>query len=150
YTEPAFMGLVRLSPREAMSLARPAAMKALELDDTIAEAHTSLGAIKRDYDWAWTDAEKEFRRAIELNPSYANAHHFYSHYLMALSRREESLTESKRALELDPVNLPINVHLGWHYLYARQYDLAIEQLRRALDLDPNFFGAHEFLGQAYE
>jgi Tfp pilus assembly protein PilF len=125
-------------------------MKALELDDTLAEAYTSLGLIKGDYDWAWADAEREFRRAIELNPSYANAHHFYSHLLVALGRSEESLTQSKRALELDPVDPVMNVHMGWHYLYARQSDLAIEQFQRTLDLDPNLPEAHEFLAQAYE
>ena len=150
YSEPAFLGVVTVSPSAAMSEARAAAMRALELDDTLPEAHTSLAMIKRDYDWAWADAEREFRRAIELNPSYANGHHFYSHYLIALGRSAESLTESKRALELDPVDPIINVHLGWHYLYARQYDLAIEQFRKTLDLDPNVAQAHEFLGQAYE
>ena len=150
YSQPAFLGVVRLSPREAISQARAAAMKALELDDTLPEAHTSLALIKTNYDWAWADAEREFRRAIELSPSYANAHHFYSHLLMALGRNEESLSESKRALELDPVDPVINVHLGWDYLYARQYDLAIEQLRKTLELDPNLWDAHEFLGQAYE
>lgn len=150
YSEPAFLGVVTLPPRQAMSQARAAAMKALELDDTLPEAHASLAQIKRDYDWAWADAEREFRRAIELNPSYADGHHFYSHYLRALGRTEESLNESKRALELDPVDPVINVHLGWNYLYAHQYDLAIGQFLRTLDLDPNFTEAHEFLGQAYE
>ena len=74
-----------------------------------------------NYDWDWTNAEKEFKRAIELDPNYEVAHHWYPHYLTALGRTEDSLVESKRALELDQLGLNINVHLGWHYLYARQY-----------------------------
>ena len=137
-----------LSPSEAAPKAKAAAMKALELDDTLAEAHTSLAFIKLNFDWDWTGAEREFKRAIELNPNYSNAHHWYSHYLMAMGRIEESLAESKRALELDPLSLIMNVHLGWHYLNAHQYDLAIEQLSKALEMDPNFGMGHWYLGLA--
>src|SRR2546425_177801 len=137
-----------LSPSEAAPKAKAAAMKALELDDTLAEAHTSLAFIKLNFDWDWTGAEREFKRAIELNPNYSNAHHWYSHYLMAMGRIEESLAESKRALELDPLSLITNVHLGWHYLNAHQYDLAIEQLSKALEMDPNFGVGHWYLGLA--
>jgi len=79
--------------------------------------------MKLNYDWDWSGAEKEFKRAIELNPNYDNAHHWYSHYLTAMGQTEESLAESKRALALDQLGLIINVQLGWHYFYARQYDL---------------------------
>jgi len=137
-----------LSPSEAAPKAKAAAMKALELDDTLAEAHTSLAFIKLNFDWDWTGAERAFKRAIELNPNYSNAHHWYSHYLMAMGRIEESLAESKRALELDPLSLITNVHLGWHYLNAHQYDLAIEQLSKALEMDPNFGVGHWYLGLA--
>jgi len=139
-----------LSPTQAIPKARAAAMKALELDDTLAEAHTSLAFIKLNYDWDWSASEKEFKRAIELDPNSASAHHWYSHYLMAMGRIDESLAESKRALELDQFSLIINTHLGWHYIYAHQYDLAIEQLRKTIDMDPNYGMAHWYLGLAYE
>ncbi len=150
YTEPAFLGVVILPPREAMPRAKAAAMKALELDEMLAEAHTSLAYVRLHYDWDWVAAEREFQRAIELNRSYAHAHHFYSHYLMAMGRTEESLAESRRALELNPVDCIMNVHLGWHYLCARQFDHAIEQLRATLEVDPNIPQSHQFLGEAYE
>ena len=138
-----------LSPSEAIPKAKAAALKALEMDDTFAEAHTSLAFMKLNYDWDWSGAEKEFKRAIELNPNYDNAHHWYSHYLTAMGQTEESLAESKRALALDQLGLIINVHLGWHYFYARQYDLAIEQFRRTLEMDPNYGLTHWYLGMTY-
>jgi TolB-like protein/Tfp pilus assembly protein PilF len=149
YTEPVFLGVGTLSPEEAKAKATVAVTRALQLDDSLAETHASMALLKMDYDWAWSDAEREFKRAIELNPSYANAHHFYSHYLMAVGRTNESLTESKRALELDPVDPVMNAHLGWHYLNARQYDQAIEHLRKTVELDPNIPSPHQFLGEAY-
>src|SRR5437588_2172682 len=138
-----------LSPSEAIPKAKAAATKALEMDDTLAEAHTSLAYIRLNYDWDWAGAEREFKRAIELDPNYANAQHWYSHYLMAMSRPEESLAESKRALELDQLDLVMNIHLGWHYIYAHQYDLAIAQFRKTLEMDPNYGLTHWYLGQAY-
>jgi tetratricopeptide (TPR) repeat protein len=139
-----------LSPSEAIPSAKAAALKALEMDDTLAEAHTSLAFIRLNYDWDWSGAEREFKRAIELNPNYDNAHHWYSHYLMAMGRTEESLAESKRALEIDQLGLIMNVHLGWHYLYAHKYDLAIEQFQKTLEMDPNYGLTHWYLGEAYE
>ena len=138
-----------LSPSEAIPKAKSAATKALEMDDTLAEAHTSLAYIRLNYDWDWAGAEREFKRAIELDPNYANAHHWYSHYLMAMSRPQESLAESKRALGIDQLDSVMNVHLGWHYIYARQYDLAIAQFRKTLEMDPNYGLTHWYLGQAY-
>src|SRR5260370_3937786 len=138
-----------LVPKEAMPKAKTAALKALEMDDTLAEAHTSLAFTKLNYDWAWSGAEREFKRAIELNPNYDNAHHWYSHYFTAMGQTEESLAESKRALELDQLGLIMNVHLGWHYFYARQYDLAIEQCRKTLEMDPNYGLTHWYLGMPY-
>ena len=139
-----------LAPAEAIPKAKAAALKALEIDDGLAEAHTSLAFIKLNYDWDWAGAEKEFKRAIELNPNYDNAHHWYSHYLTAMGRMQESLVESKRALELDPVGLVMNVHLGWYYFYARRYDEAIEQLRKTIEMDPNRGFSHWYLGMALD
>jgi eukaryotic-like serine/threonine-protein kinase len=138
-----------LASHDVMPKAKQAAMKALQIDDTLAEAHTSLAQTRFLYDWDWPGAEIEYKRAIDLNPNYAHAHHWYSHYLLAMGRVQESLAESLRALDLDPLDLPITTHLGWHYLYAREYDRAIEQLRKALDMDSRFLPAHLFLGQAY-
>jgi TolB-like protein/Tfp pilus assembly protein PilF/class 3 adenylate cyclase len=138
-----------LSPGDAVPKARAAARKALQIDETLAEAHTSLAFIKLNYDWDWPGAETEFKRALELNPNYDNARHWYSHYLTSLQRTGESLVESKRALELDQLGLIMNVHLGWHYLYARQPDLAIDQLRKTLELDPNYGLTHWYLGLAH-
>ncbi len=137
-------------PREALPIAKAAAMKALEINDTLAEAHTSLARVRQDYDRDWLEAEREYKRAIELNPTYTEARHLYSHYLMALGRIEESLAESKRALELDPLSASMRAHLGWHCLFARQYDRAIEECRNTLDLHPNFLKLHQFLARAYE
>jgi TolB-like protein/DNA-binding winged helix-turn-helix (wHTH) protein/Tfp pilus assembly protein PilF len=133
-----------LPPRQAMPEAKAAALKALEIDGTLAEAHASLANVLLLYDWDLTASEKEYKRALDLDPDYTAAHHWYSHCLLPLGRTEESLAESRRALELEPLSLVINVHLGWHYLYARQYDQAIEQFRRALELDPTFPQAQRY------
>jgi len=139
-----------LPPREAMPKAKEAALKALELDNTLSEAHTSLAMINLLFDWDWAGAEREFKRAIELDPNNANAHHWYSHYLLPMGRTEESLAESKRALENGPLDLILNVHLGWHYLYTRQYKLAAEQFNKSLEMDPNYVQARRYLGLTYE
>lgn len=139
-----------LAPKEAMPRAKAAAMRALELDDDLAEAHASLAYVLLHYDWNWPQAEKEFTRAIQLNTNYANAHHRYAHYLMAVGRTEESLAESYRALEVDPLDTLMSVHLVWHYNHARQYDRAIEAAQKILDLEPNTFEAQHYLGWAYE
>ena len=139
-----------LAPREAMPKARAAAVKAIQLDDTLAEAHTSLAFVMMNYDWDWAGAAHEFNRAIDLHPNYEVVHHWYSHYLTALGRTQDSLVESKRALELDQLDLNINVHLGWHYLYAREYDRAIKQFEKALQMDRNYGLAHWYLGRSYE
>lgn len=139
-----------LPPSDAIPKAKAAAEKALDIDNSLAEAHTSLAYTKQLYDWDWSGADREFKRAFELNPNYVNAHHWYSHYLAALGRTQESLAESKRSLELAPLDLIINTHLGWNYIFVRQYDLAVEQLRKTLEMDPNYGLTHWYLGMAYE
>ena len=139
-----------LSPAQAIPQAKAAAEKALELDDMLADGHNSLAYAKLLYDWDWQGSEAEFKRALTLNPGYANAHHWYAHLLMASGRRDEALAESQRALNLDQLSPILHVHLGWHYVYARQYDLALEHLRKALDLDPNYSLANWYLGWVYE
>ena len=138
-----------LPPRQAMPDAKAAALKALQIDDTLAEAHTSLAMIHLFYDWDLGACDREFRRAIDLDPNYTTAHHFYSHCLLPLGRTEESLAESKRALELEPLQLNVGVHLGWHYLYTRQYDQAIEQFRKTIELDPAFPNGQRYAAWAY-
>jgi TolB-like protein/DNA-binding winged helix-turn-helix (wHTH) protein/Tfp pilus assembly protein PilF len=138
-----------LPPRQAMPEAKAAALKALQIDGALAEAHTSLAMVHLLYDWDLAACEKEFRRAIELDPNYTAAHHWYSHCLLPLGRIEESLAESERALELEPLQLTVGIHLGWHYLYARQYDQAIDQFRKTLELDPAFPNAQRYAAWGY-
>jgi TolB-like protein/Flp pilus assembly protein TadD len=139
-----------LSPTEAIPQAKSAAEKAIQLDDTLAEGHNSLAYTKLLYDWDWRGSEAEFKRALQLNPGYASAHHWYAHLLLASGREEEALAESRRALDLDQLSPIINVHLAWHYIYTRQYDRALEQLRKTLELDPNYSLANWYLGWVYE
>ena len=136
-------------PKEAFRRAKEAVQKALEIDDTLAEAHTSLAFIKAHYDWDWSGAEREFQRAIELNPTYADAHHFNGIALAQMGRLDEAVAELKRALELDPLSLGINRDWGMAFYLSRHYDQAIEQYRKTLELDPNFIAAHNVLGMAY-
>jgi TolB-like protein/Tfp pilus assembly protein PilF len=131
---------------EVISKAKTAARRALEIDDSLAEAHTSLAYAKHLFDWDWEGAEADFKRALRLNPNYANARHWYAHLLMAIGRLDEALVESLRALELDPISAVMNNHLGWHYMYARDYDAAIAQLHHTLLLDPEFLLANWYLG----
>jgi len=136
-------------PKEAFPRAKEAALKALEIDDTLAEAHTSLAMVKGLLDWDWPGGEREFQRAIALNPDYAMAHLWYGWTLANVGRLDESIAEMKRALELDPLSLNINWMFGLLFYFTRQYDQAIEQCRKTLELDPNFFLSHTFLGLAY-
>jgi eukaryotic-like serine/threonine-protein kinase len=138
-----------LTPKIGYSKANDAVLTALELDDTLSEAHVSLGFIKSDYTWDWSGAEKEFQRAIVLNPNYATAHQWHGYALWRVGQFEESIAEHRRALELDPLSLPVNRNLGLAYYLARQYDLAIEQLRRTLEMDPGFALTREYIGLAY-
>ena len=139
-----------LSPREALPKAKAAALKALELDDTLAEAHTSLAYILMLYDWHWAAAEAEFKRAITLKPGYAPAHRWYGIYLVAVGRFDESLAEMERAHELDPLSLQVNVSLAAPLYFARKYDQAMEHFQKTLEMDENFWPAHYLLGWVYE
>ena len=138
------------SPKEAYPRAKEAALKALEIDDTLAEAHIPLAIVKTQYEWDWSGAEREFQRAIALNPSSARAHQAYGFVLLAgIGRLEEPIVELKRALELDPLSLLINRNMGPVLANKRQYDQAIEQERKALELDANFVPAYVDLGMVY-
>jgi tetratricopeptide (TPR) repeat protein len=136
-------------PHEVSPKAKTAALKALEIDETLAEAYTSLAFVKYRYEWDWFGAEADFNWAIGLNPSYATAHHWYGGLLRDIGRFDEALTKLKRAQELNPLSLPINTSIGVTFLYAHQHDQAIEQCKKALELDPNFPWAHTVLAKAY-
>ena len=140
----------RLPPHESMPKAKASAMKALELNERLAEAHTSLARALGSYDWDWVNAEKEFKRAIELEPRYAVAHQWYGDYLALMGRQNEAIAEKKLALELEPLSLIVNFELGLGFYFNRDYDHAIEQLRKTLELEPNFPPANNFLPAAYE
>ena len=139
-----------VAPRKVMPKAKEAAQRALAIDKALGEAHASLAYITFFYDWDWAAAEKEFKRALELNPNNADTHHWYSHYLVGQGRIEESLTQSKRALELSPFDILFNIHLGWHYLYARQYDQALDQIQKTVEMDRNFAQTYPWLGLILE
>jgi len=136
-------------PQDVFPRAKAAATKALEIDETLAEAHNSLAYIYDRYDWNWKAAEAEFKRALELNPKYATGHFWYGEHLALFARFEESIREMKRALELDPVSLIINASLGWAYNMAQQFDEAIAQLKKTLEMNPDFVYARMMLGFAY-
>jgi eukaryotic-like serine/threonine-protein kinase len=138
-----------VSAQDAYTKAKNAALKALELDESLAEAHTSLGGIKSDYEWDFPAAEKELKRAIELNPNYATGHHWYAEYLSAMGRHQEAIAEIKRAQQLDPLSMIISFVVGDTYLKARQYDSAIEQFRKTIEMDKTFSRSHRYLGKAY-
>jgi tetratricopeptide (TPR) repeat protein len=142
--------LTAIPPNESFPRNKAAALKALEIDDTVSEAHAQLGFASMFYDHDWQGAEKEFRRAIELNPSNANAHRGLAQYFVSNARFDDSLAEIERARELDPVSLGINFDQGWFLHFARRPDEAVAQFRRTLELDANFGPAHLGLGNAYE
>jgi tetratricopeptide (TPR) repeat protein len=139
-----------MPPNETLPKAKVAAVKAIELDESLAEPHVSLGHVSYFYDRDWATAEREFKRAIELNPNYPVAHHWYAIFLSTFPHRlGEALAEIRRAQELDPASLIINAWYGRILGLAGQLDQAIEQLRKTLELDPNFILTHYRLGQAY-
>jgi len=136
-------------PREALEKARGAATKALELDETVGEAHSVLGIIRGNVDLDWTGAIREFQRAIELNPGHATAHQWFAENLMATGRLDESFAELRQAQEIDPLSLPVKAATAAMNYFARRYDEAIELCERALDMDPNFTFPREFLARAF-
>ena len=136
--------------KEAAVKAQEAALKALEIDNMLSEAHTSLASFFWNYKWDWLTAEREFKRSIELNPNYGTAHHWFALLLMYLGRHEESIIEIKKAQELDPFSLIINANVGNILYHARRYDEAIEQYLKTLEMDPNFAELRWYLGLAYE
>jgi serine/threonine protein kinase/tetratricopeptide (TPR) repeat protein len=138
-----------LPAREVLPKVKTAANKALELDDSLAEAHTSL-AWAKFHDWDWAGADKEFKRAIELNGNYTTAHSWYGDYLMVLGRSDQALAEFNRAYELSSLAPLTNLALGYRYYYAREYSPAIAQIQKTLAMDSSFVPAHDYLGRAYE
>ena len=138
-----------LPPSEAWPKAKAAAMQALDIDDTLPEAHASLGLVKEHFEWDWNGAEREFRRAIELNPNSATAHHWYGDFLANMGRSEEGLRETKKAQELDPLSLIINTTLAKQLYLAGKNDQAVEQLRKVLDIDAKFAPARPLLEEVY-
>jgi len=147
-----------MPPKAAWAKGKEAAERALQIDDTLAAAHASLALVAYQWEWNWPKAEKEFKRALELDPgssstyepSPASTYHWYSHYLMSMGRTQESFRTGRRARELDPVDLPINAHQGWYYLWTHEYDRAIEPLQKTIQMDPSFSVAQWYLGLAYE
>ncbi len=138
-----------MPPREAMPLAKAAAANALKIDDALAEAHAALGYVTLVYHWDWAGAERELRRAMELNPGYAAAYQWQGELLMGQNRPEQATQAFKRALDLDPLSIPCNLGLGWSYYFSHQYDLAIEQYRKTLEIAPNVPMALYGLGLSY-
>ena len=138
-----------LAPRDSFPVAKAKARKALELDENLAGAHATLAYVAFLYDWDWLEAEKEFKRAIALDPNYAIARSWYGFYLDAMGRHDDSLRENLLAREIEPDSIVVNTMLGQHYYFARQYELAAKQLTTTLEMDPNFANAHFFLGFAY-
>jgi serine/threonine protein kinase/Tfp pilus assembly protein PilF len=147
YAGPGYWGYMR--PREAWPKVKEAALKAVELDETLAEAHHVLAGYSFYYDWDWVTAKIEFKRAIELNPNFADARTNYSFYLVTMGRLGEAMAQSKQAEELDPLNLVGVAVGGWHLAVARRYDEAIEQLQKPLEMDPTFYPARQGLWRLY-
>lgn len=136
-------------PRDVFPKATTAALKALELDDSLAEAHTSLAYAKMVHDWDWDGAEREFRRALACNPAYATAHHWFSEYLMAMGRVDEALSEANQARELDVLGLVINTLVGMALYYGRRYEQAIQEFQRIMEMEPHVIAPYLWLGLAY-
>src|SRR5258706_5527034 len=139
-----------LSPEAAYPKAKAAAVKALEIDDTLPEAHTSLAWVKTQYDWDWAGAERKFKQAIALNPDYTPAHYWYALFLSAMGRHDEAIAQAQCACEIEPLSLLPNTVLGWTFYFGRQYSEAVEQLRKTVEMEPTFSFVRMLLGGAYE
>ena len=153
---PAYAGLANyyrlnseLSPIITMPQARQFALRAVELDPSLADAHLALGGIYFFGDWDWVKADREFKSALELDPGNSEAHRSYAYYLTALGRRQEAMSEIQRALEVDPLYIATQITAGWVFYFSRQYDQAITQCQQSLELDPNSAGAYDCLGSSY-
>src|SRR6202041_2229349 len=138
-----------MTPREAFPKAKTAALKAVELDSSLGEAHNSLAFVLEGFDWDLDSGGREFRRAIELNPGYATAHHWYAWHLGLLGRYDEAIAEMRKAESLDPLSLIINADLAELLVIAHSYDESVQQSQKTIEMDPNFAMAHNQLGQAY-
>src|SRR5262249_21349717 len=136
-------------PRDSVPRAKEAAMRALRIDDTLAEPHAALGYLKTNFDWDWSGAEKEFKRALELSPTYATAHQWYSLHLQESGRTEEAIAEARRAQDADPLSLIITSVTGRTLFFARRYEQAIRELQKAIEMDSTFPRAHWFLAIVY-
>ena len=139
-----------LAPKDTFPKAKAAVLKALQFDESLAEAHTSLAHIHFEFDHDWEAARKEYARAIELNPRYPTAHHWYGGFLSAMGEHQEGMMQAERARELDPLSLIINTWIGLRHYFAGRYEVAIKEYHKALELGPNFAPGHWHLGWAYE
>src|SRR5882672_1648116 len=139
-----------LDPKKAFELSREAALRALSINPDLAEAHVSLANELFYGEWKWAEADREYKRALELKPTYEEAHHSYSHYLMLAGRHHQALEESQRLLRLDPLSSHMNSHLGLAYLKALRFDEALAQFKKTIALDPNYMRVYAHLGYAYE
>jgi len=137
------------APRDIMPTAKEAALKAVELDDTLAEGHVELGTVYFTYDYDWPAAEREFRRGVEMSPNYARAHELLGWYLVEVGRTEEGLDHARRAVVLDPLSLEIAGSLSWQLYFARRYDEAAAEIRKVFELEPECGGCYSILGQVY-
>lgn len=147
----ALLALFNLAPpQEVLPKAKQAVLRALELDDGLAEAHTSLASVKKVYDWDWRGAESEYRRALELNPEYPDAHRGYADFLSAIGRHQEALRENRKAQELDPVSCAASTAGAWNLYMAREYKAAQQQALKTLEMEPNFALAHYALALTHE
>jgi TolB-like protein/Flp pilus assembly protein TadD len=138
-----------MAPSDVMPKAKVAATRALEIDNTLAEAHTSLARVLQAYDWNWTEAEREYKRALELDPRYPLAHQWYGGYLERIGRTEEGIAQRRVAIELDPLSASTQFELGLAYFYSRDYDRAIQQFQKAVELEPGFPAALSTMIAAY-
>src|SRR5262249_46105192 len=138
-----------LAPKDAYQRAKAAVLKAQRIDGSLAEIHAFLGKIKANFEWDFVEAEKEYKRAIQLKPNYALFHWWYGLYLSAMGRHQEAIAEAKRAQELEPLSVLITDAVGYIFFQARQYDQSIEELKKGLEMAPDFALAHCDLGNTY-
>jgi serine/threonine protein kinase/Tfp pilus assembly protein PilF len=137
------------APRDVFPKAKAAALRALEIDGTLTEAHASLGYVQLYYEWDWSGAEREFQGVIERNPTYSTGHLYYGNHLIVTGRFTEAAEQFEKACELDPLSLINNTGIGWTFYFSRQYEQAVESLRKTLEIDAHFVFAHSMLGQSY-